>query len=579
VEILVGLKLREAWKLSHIPYVEVAFRSVQASRGSSQGLSTQSMNLNRLFKIIMRSAKISKGAFAVFGTIGAAIPFLDFYVTPGPESLVSAISLSLAISLAYVVFYSLQILPSFSNAEPFTLLSTMPIGERDFSLIALFSFLRTFDYLAIGSIMMQVGAVWILTQSVIATALMVVGALLNLVFAAAASLWLSGIFYRNVSRGGRSRKASLGRLLFLITWGFGALSIGFLFDFISYILPVLNGIIGSSSLGLGMIILVIHPFPISIAISNIVYPSLLSLSASSSVSSGSFLISIIAFASSFAYIPISILVGLRTFHSVSNISRGKDVRVARQSAKDLVLSVRKSLKAYIMKDVRLASKNPSVALLYALPFFVVVVLALVTSQFEIMHAISMIVSVVVGCSFSVMICSTLLSTEDAGLEYTMSLPVKISQLVNAKAIIAVLSFSPVPLALLAIGLSRPISSDYLLLIPFIELVAMYAACLAEVSFYMGNLASPGAALGQSKGFSPMAGADLRKLVKSLALAFAMLMLPIAGYSLGFIETSNHLVAIMLMLFVSIFELVMVLRASGQIKSQSLEEMLKLDRSN
>ncbi len=559
--------LRQAWKLSRIPYVEVAYRSVQASRGSSQGLGTQGMNLNRLFTMIMRSAKISKGAFAVFGTIGAAIPFLDFVVTPGPASLVSAISLSLAISLAYIVFYSLQILPSFSNSEPFSLLSALPLSERDFSIVALFSFIRTFDYLAAGSGMIQVLAVWLLTRSAIPTALMIVAVLLNVIFAAAAALWFSGIFYRNVARGGRSKRASLGRLLFLVTWGFGALSIGFLFDLISYILPYINSIVGSNAYQPGMFILIFHPFPISLVIANVVYPSLLSLSApaSSGFLSASFLIAILAYAASVSYVPLAFLVGRRTFHLVSKIARGKDIKVVRRSAKDLALKIRGSLIAHMVKDIRLASKNPSIALLYALPFFVVFVLAIVTSQFAIMHASAMIVSTVVGCSFSVMICSTLLSTEDVGLEYTLSLPIKTEKLVNSKALLATLTFAPVPLALLAIGFSRELASAYLLLIPFVELPAMYAACVAEVSFYMGNLGGLGATPGQSKGFSPMAGGDLKRLVKSLALSVTLLIIPIAGYAIAFFETSSHLLAIGVMLVLSISELLFVTQITGRVR--------------
>ncbi len=274
-----ALRLRDAWRISRIPYAEVAYRSVQSSSGSTQGLGTEGASLNRLFKMIMRSAKFSKIAFAIFGTIGASIPFFDFVVTPGPESLVSAISLSLAITLAYIVFYSLQVLPSFSNSEPFSLLATLPLGDEDFSLVALFSFLRTFDYLVIGTGAMQVLAIWVLTGSLISTALMAVGILVNVIFAAAVSLWLSGVFYRNVSRGGRSKKSALGRLLFLVTWGFGALSIAFLFDLISYVLPYLNGLVGSNASQPGVILLIFHPFPISVLISAMAYPSLLSFTA------------------------------------------------------------------------------------------------------------------------------------------------------------------------------------------------------------------------------------------------------------------------------------------------------------
>src|SRR5579862_5401723 len=129
------MKLREAWKLSRFPYREVAYRSIENSHGSSSGYGLQGQDLKKRFDRIIGSARTSKVAFAILGTIGAFFPFLEYVVAPTPEALVSGISLSLAISLAYIVFFSLQILPSFSSGESYTLLRTLPLNEQDFSLI------------------------------------------------------------------------------------------------------------------------------------------------------------------------------------------------------------------------------------------------------------------------------------------------------------------------------------------------------------------------------------------------------------------------------------------------------------
>lgn len=517
------------------------------------------MGSSKLFTMVMRSAKISKGAFSIFGTIGAAIPFLDFVVTPGPESLVSAISLSLAISLAYIVFYSLQVLPSFSNAEPFALLSTLPLAESDFSLISLFSFIRSFDLLAVSSGAVQMFAIWFLTGSLVSTALMLVAVVINVIFAASISLWFSGVFYRNVSRGGRSRKASLGRLLFLIAWGFGALSIAFLFDLVSYILPYLNSIIGSSAPQMGSVLLILHPFPMSMLISSLVYPSL-----SPAQNLASSLLTKVIIVSGFAlYAPLALVVGMRTSRAVSRIAKGGGLGTKKRLSSDIRLKLHSPLAGLALKDIRLASKNPSVAFLFALPFFVVFILGIVTSQFAIMHASAMIASTVVGCSFVVMICSTLLSTEAIGMEYTLSLPLRTRQIVDGKAILSTLTYAPVPVALLFIALTRQLTYPLLPMIPLLELPSMYAACVAQVSFYMGSLSSKDVALGKSKGFSPMAGGDLKRLAESLALSFAFVIVPLLSYALAFVLTMQQLSGIVAMAIVSILELVFALRISSK----------------
>ena len=487
----------------------------------------------------MGSAKTSKLAFAILGTIGSAFPFLEYAVAPTPEALISGVSLSLAISLAYIVFYSLQILPSFSSGEPYAILMTLPVDERDFSIVATLSLIRTFDYIAVSTTVVQVGALWLLTHSIVASAFMLAGALINIIFAMALALWFSGIFYKNVSRGGRSTRATVGRSLFLIVWGVAALSIGFIFNFISYLLPYLTGaILGIFTQPTGIFLLILHPFSIGFAIANIVYPTLYSsitLPARAVLIVPRFAPPLLAIAASFGYGALALIVGRRTINSVARITRGFGVKISRPISKDFLLKLRSPLQAYIVKDLRLATMNPSLAFLYAAPLFEVITLAVITLQFTVMRSTAMLVSTMVGCFFTTMICSTLLNTEGAGLEYAMSLPLGGRTIVNAKALIATLTFVPVPLALLAIGLSKHVSSNYILLIPFAELIAIGAACAGEIAFFVrprGGRKS----LRQSQGFSMMAGSDVVRLIESLALAFLILAIPMAGYAITFLLT-------------------------------------------
>lgn len=514
--------------------------------------------------MILRSAKISKVAFAFFGSIGASIPFLDFVVFPGPESLVSAISLSLAISLAYVVFYSLQVLPEFTNSEAFSVLYTLPLEERDFSLVAVFSFIRTFDYLVACTSLLQVLAVWLLTRSILATVLMGFGALVNAVFAAAIALWFSGLFYRRISHAAtRSKSASIGRIAFLVIWGFAAMSIGFLFNILSYLLPFINDAIAAGYKSpSGIAILLLHPFAISLAIASIYDPSLLLSTASTAVSGNTstfanVLYFLTPFLASLTYALLAFFIGKRTFVTVSNIAHSKNANtVIRLVSKDLRIRLRSPLFAQIVKDLRLASKNPSMAFLYALPVFVVFMLAVITTQFPIMHASAIIVSTVVGCSFTIMICTTLLNTEGAALEYSFSLPIRVRQIISAKTLVATLMFVPVPLALIVLGLTKELTSLYLLLIPVIELIAVYAACMSEITMFFGS--------GKSRGFSAVSGAGITRLVLSLATALIVFMIPMGAYAIEFVFTSSHVLSIISMFTAAWIELLIVFGVNRRI---------------
>lgn len=558
------MRLFQLWRYSGTVYREVAYRSIQMSRGQtfSSGSSSES-EVKRRHNSAMGSAKISKIAFAVLGIIGSAFPFAEYAVAPTPEALISGVSLSLAISLAYIVFYTLQILPSFSSGEPYSILLTLPLEDRDFSLVALFSLVRTFDYIAASTIVVQMLGILILTHSVVASILMLIGGVVNTVFAMALALWFSSVFYKNASRGGRSTSSTIGRSVFLVAWGVGALSIGFIFNFISYLLPYVTGaILGMFTSPGGLLLLVIHPFSMGFSIANVVYPSLFAsipVPSSSVMLIPRFIPPIVAVGASLAYALLALFLARRTMNSISRITRGFGGKLSRPIVRDYVLTVRTPLRAYIVKDLRLASVNPSLAFLYAAPLFEVITLFVITSQFPVMRAMSMIVSTIVGCFFTAMICSTLLNTEGAGLEYTMSLPLISRTIVDAKAMIALMTFIPVPLSLLTIGLSKQLSSEYILLIPFVELLAVCAATMGEITFFL-KPDSNSSAQRQSHGFSVMAGSDIGRLIESLIIAFTILLIPLVGYSAAFILTANHANAIDSMLAIALAELLVVVGA-------------------
>ena len=558
------MKFTEAWRLSKYAYKEVAYRSIEMSRGASSGSLLPGQNPRKMFERVMGSVKISKSAFAVFGTIGAAFPFAEYFISPTPEALVSGISLSLAISLAYIVFFSLQILPSLSSGEPYVILRTLPLEKADFSLVSTLSFIRTFDYIAVTTSVVQVTAVALLTHSALATVMMAVGAATNVIFAMAIALWFSGVFYRNVTRGGRSRGARIWRALLLVSWGVATMSIGFMFNLVSFVLPFFSGaVLGTISQPGGLVLIGLHPFSISLAITNVVYPTLYNGSAGAVVLfDPRFFSPLLSFLAAFGYVGLAIIVGRRTLRSVSNITLGSNAQIIRETAKDYSLKLSRPLRAYVAKDLKLAAKNPSMAVFYAAPAFEVIMLYLITFQFPVMRASSMIVSTVIGCFFAIMFCSTLLNTEGAGLEYTFSLPIRPRIIVTAKSLLSSIAYLPAPFALLLIGLSKHVTSGYNLLIPFVEIIAVVAACVAEIAYFVkptnSSSLSSIKSRARAQGFSIMAGSDVKLLMKALAISCVILVTPLFAYSFSYLVSMSHASAIITMAAVACVELGIVL---------------------
>ncbi|MDG6995137.1 MAG: hypothetical protein JRN52_04365 [Nitrososphaerota archaeon] len=551
------MNIREAWKLSKTLYLEVAYESVQLSRGADMmksGSLTQTPE--KQITSLIKSAQRSKLIFAVFVAIGTAIPFASLLIAPGPVSVVSAASLSLAIGLAYLVLYSLQILPSFASAEPFSILLTLPFESGDFSLVTMLSFVRTFDYLAVVCIVVPVVGMAVLTGSVLATILMAAAAVMNAVFAVAIGLGFAGLFYRNITRGGRSRGASLARLIFIVSWGIAAMSIGFVFNIVIYLLPLMNDIIsGNLAQWSGWILAVLHPFSFGLAIAYLVYPSF---------ASGSVIpLLLMSFASVVVYALIAYAAGKRTLHTITGLTHGQGVSIIRESAKEYSLKLRKPLYAFMLKDLRLAAKSPSTAMIFAFPVFETAIIILSTSG-RVFATEDVLMSTGMGSLFTLMLSSFLLNTERAGLGYSMSLPIGPRMVISGKSLISTIAYLPVPALIIALQLIRQ-AVTISFLVPLVETFAVSAATTAEIAMFVrGRTLSealipkvaPGGR-GMSSGFSVMVSSDIGLLIKSLIISGIILVIPLIAYGAIALLLTSQFLAIGIMTLIAAGELAVV----------------------
>jgi predicted permease len=551
------LKLKEAWKLSKTPYTELTFRSLELTRGSSRGIGSSANDPVKRVRSVLRGAKISKVAFSIFIGIGSVVPFLAFAARKTPYTLATAIILSLAITLAYSVAYSLQVLPSFAQAGPYSLLQSLPIDERDFSLISVFSFLRTFDYIALTAIFVQVLSVAVFTSSFAGTALMAVASLINLAFGMAIAVWLSSVFYKNVTRGSRSRAASVARFVFLLTWSSVTLLFTLLFNFLSYLIPYFDSILaGNFSSGAGILLAFLHPFSEAILISSIVF-------ASSPVQGTLYSITPLIYAATLAYIFLSAVAARRTLKTISIITHGQLVRITRQITRNFELKLRQPMMAYIVKDLRVASKSPQAAFLFALPLFETLIIALSSSGLSLLGSSSIVAITSIGTFFTLFAASVLLNTEGLGLEYTMTLPLGSRIIIFAKSTVATIAFLPVPIAILILtALKGTVQGT--VAIPFVEVLAVSAATTAQLGFFITTqkrsrtgipLESEGAF--QPSGFSVMSGGDVVRLVKALIVGGIVLFAPLASYEASSTLGNSDGFSILIMAVSAVAELVIV----------------------
>jgi Membrane protein of 12 TMs len=540
-----AVKLVEAWKLSRVPYVELVYRSAVMARGTTGGRGGFSSNPTSRVKAIIRGAVISKAIITLFIGVGTVLAFAQYGSDKGAPALVSGVTFSLAIGLAYLVLYSLQVLPSFSTGGPYSLLSTLPIGTRDLSLVTLLSVIRTFDSIIVASVSIQVIAVAYLTGSVIATAVMFLAAIANSVFGVAVSLGLAGVFQRNISRGGRGKAAGAARFVFLISWALAAASLGFLFNLVNYVFPALESAISGSlaSTTVPIIFSLLHPFWVGLVLASVVYPSFAHSQALQYASTLSF----VAMA---GYLVLAYFAAKKALGITVAVSRGSTVSIARQRATEFILRLRRPISAYVLKDARVASKNPSTAIVFALPVIETAIVAFNLAGAGEIRAMAILTSTGLGCFFTLISASVLLNTEGTGLDYTLSLPLSARVIVMAKSAIATVAYTPVPAAIGVLLLLYKPASIWLLLVPLTQVIAVSAATSAELSFFIQSYRKRGekqtSRSVETRGLNFMSVGDLLRFVAALLVGGGLTLAPLIAYVVAFLVQRSDFLAVGLM---------------------------------
>jgi predicted permease len=484
---------------------------------------------SQLSKKALRIAKFDKGIISLFNVVVSIIPFVSLLLGSKSLGLSSSVSLSLGITLGFMTLYAIQTLSSFVGAESSVLLSTLPISPDDFSLITLFSFVRPVDYLVVGSVLSQVVLVAYLTASPLATVLMFIASLINSVFAVAVALWLSRVFHKNYLRGGRSKRTTVFRGLFVLLWGCLLMGVGLLLSAPYYILPILDNILKSANVLGGFLLSLLFPFSAGLLVSQL---------------SGSIIPLFTTFgalAAMIFYVLGAWFSGKWSLGTVKLIAQGTGVKIDRSRAINFQIKTSSPLRGYVMKDLRVTSRDPATAFFFVLPIFETVIVAFLASNVEFLRASTVLVATSMGAIFALLIPLALLNSEGKGIEYAKTLPITSQRMVSAKALITTFTFFPVPMALFCLALFKPPTSWFTVLIPFFMLISIVSASIFEILIFL-----------RSVGKSRIAGVinDVEKILVGLLTV----VVPEVAYAIVYFFSFNHAFAILSMCVTALAEL-------------------------
>jgi hypothetical protein len=483
----------------------------------------------------LRIAKFDKIIVSVFNVVVAAAPFVALLFGVPAFGLASSVALSLAVTLGFTTLYAIQTFSSFVGAESSVLLSVLPIARDDFSLITLFSFVRSVDYMVVGSLASQVVLVAFITASPVATMVMLVAAAMNQVFAVAIALWFSRVFQKNLTRGGRSKTNTVLRLVFILMWGLLLAGVGFMFAIPWYTTFNLENLFFGFGNVSNLLLGLLCPFSTGIVVAGVT---------SSQLTSSIMLVASLALA---VYVVLSFLAGRWILGTVRRISLGAGRKTIRVIASDFSVKIHKPLYGYALKDLKVASRNPATAFFFALPVLETVLITLLVSNLSALRTSMLLDATSMGAIFALLIPLALLTAEGKGLEYTKTLPINQRRIVMSKTITSTATYALVPLALIGLSLCKPLTSSFSILIPCITTMSVAAASVFEIKLFLKAAA---------KNKIAAIANDLEKLV----MGVLTVLIPMAVYSVAFLLSPNHVLSLFAMGGIAFLELVLAVNS-------------------
>ena len=542
------MKFLDAWRLSKFPYKEVVYRSIAEEKGrmwwgsfGRRRSGTDQENDLDLTKKALRIAKWDKILVAIFNILAAVFPFTTHLFGSPIMGLTSAVSLSLAVTFGFTVLYAIQTLSSFISNDSSRVLATLPIDQKNFSLITLFSFVRSVDYLVFGSVISQVILVAFYTASPIAVLIMFSVSIINEVLAVAMALWFSRIFSKNSSRCDRSKTRSILRLVFILMWGSLLIGVSFLITLPYYIVPSLEVFINSSQLT-GILLNLLLPFSAGITITNI------------GQQIGSFSSALIAGLSLIGYLILAGFAGRWMIKTVNQMSIGEVINLSRSKTKDFSVKIHSPTLGFVVKDFKITSRNPATAFFFALPVLETIIILFLSANLNVLRASTLLVSTFMGGLFVLLIPLALLNSEGTGLEYTKTLPLDINRLIISKTLISSITYLPVPIILFVLTFLKPFTSPFNLFIPSFVFLAIISASIFEIQLFLNSV---------TKGRISALINDFKKLI----IGIITLLLPIGLYSIIYLISFNHIIAISSLIGTTIVELSVALFLLKQNKNQ------------
>lgn len=483
------MKFRELWRVSSTVTKEVSFQSVFSTRAGSSLPRRGSTNVAQLVRNANYNMWISKVLTTIFICAFGFVMFIPqlgqtvFQGTSKEFAVIASVSTFLAAVLFFIVFMGLQVATSLVSSKIADSLSPLPLSKKEVSNVIFLCLIRIFDLPLLAALIVLPMAYIMIGGSAAGGSISVVATVVTEIFALALTIALARFFYSKVAGGGgRSKWKTVTRILFMLVWMVPAFGTYFVINFAEVLLKSFASftqVLGSSI----WLLVMVFPFSFGFLVSYV-----------SNLQAASIPTLALSTMSSAFYVVFAFYCFRWVTTTIRKIGTGRIVGAAREAVKDTMIRPRRPWLGIIRKDLAIASRSPSYAVLFLLPALQVAILAVSFSSFEAGFAVT--AGVLTGISMTTLVLPpTMFSIEGLASSYTRSLPLRKRTLILAKTLLSVFIYSLLVIALLAIALfvKRDFTSQ--ILFGTLYLFSIAAASMLELTILARKFWKEGFALG------------------------------------------------------------------------------------
>lgn len=355
--------------------------------------------------------------------------------------------------LIFGVMYSASLFTS----KIYMLLSSLPLDKKELEAISLLSFIQIYDTLLLVSIAGYPILIIIITGDIMSALLIFILSTFNIMIAITVLVYLSKLFYTRVISMGGTKLKSILRTLLVIAWGAIFFGIYFFSSLAGVVLPyVIDFFVTTSNVGYITALLLVYPFPFAYLIASY-YTSTFTLS---------FYVSVII---SLGYMLLAIIGVSKAANMLYRIAKGELITLPTQPAEKykrfkIKLKITHPIVAVIKKDIRLTSRKPSYAFIFAFPIIMSIIQIFPATRSTSAEPF-LILMTLWGIAFPLLFFAIYFGGIDGQVSsYIRLLPISLKKIVIAKTIFFIIIYF---LGLLTTLIIYSISSGYygLLLFP------------------------------------------------------------------------------------------------------------------